>query len=151
MTESAIIFERSLPEGFGFYNLGEVRELPLDGPAAPEPGGEAAERDAFVFRLSGELSGFVAVAFDCGLDPSACSEIGNIIAGKFASNLRSRHGIEVMISPPIKTSSRQAEAAAAILKHDSITRKKYCHFHNGTIIRMDALVAATPARSSRDA
>lgn len=99
--------EEALPEGFSFYDLGEVKLLD----SAPELFSNLEKTDhrqsAYRYFFNGDVQGALILFFDEALDPSPFAEMGNIIAGRCAGHLEKHHEFEVMISPPELMTSAQ--------------------------------------------
>lgn len=90
------VMNGAMPETFDFYHLGKVEARPAEAEDFLD-----LEDSVFMgFRFQGDLNGILIAVFDRGLDLSTYTELGNIIASRFATRLSDASSIDVMISPP---------------------------------------------------
>jgi chemotaxis protein CheY-P-specific phosphatase CheC len=66
------------------------------------------------------------------------SEAGNIIASKLATILSEKHGVDVVISPPVRLERAQLNLLASATQE--IAEKTYVHSHAGKEVLLDALL-----------
>lgn len=127
--------ESALPSGFDFYDYGSVY---AEAKNIPQAGPESAEgKIGVAFSTQGDQRAVLVVMFDEGLDASMYTEIGNVIASRFADGL-ARVGSDVFLSPP------QALGAAEIHRRLSGAQpslaRQYYHSHSGTIVPIEVFV-----------
>jgi hypothetical protein len=132
-------------QGFDFYHLGQV--LPEAPGGAPE---DLADLRAMAFTLQGESRGVFAVAFDRALDASTYTELGNVLASRFADGLSRARGHAVLISPPRELEGSRLAALAA-LSRGPVIRRAYLHVHNGVAVRVEALILPVPSEGTANA
>ena len=108
-----------LPQEFQFYSLGQVRLLKqLSNDDCLDPCIRIA------YRISGEQGLMLTIFVSPNLDLSLCSEIGNVIAAKVASNLQRRTLSEWMISPPTLLTSTLVKEL--IVRPTYLALNEYC-------------------------
>ncbi|MCM2324398.1 MAG: hypothetical protein NDJ90_14160 [Oligoflexia bacterium] len=133
------MLREALPEGFDFYSLGTLVVAPeptgtLDDPA------ELAELAFVAFRYSGDEQGLILTAFDRGLDSSMYTEMGNVLASRFADRLsRLSDGVGVGISPPL---ALEAEPARRLLQAAAQrrTERLFHHVHGNIAVPVRMIV-----------
>jgi chemotaxis protein CheY-P-specific phosphatase CheC len=146
-TPSLELLTHSLPENFSFYHLGEITlrdraqmqgELPT---ALPND-----DRAALAYTLRGDLQAAVVLMLEPDLDLSMYSEAGNIIASRLATQLAEKHGIDVVLSAPVRLERAQLELLATAMPE--FTEKTYVHSHAGKEILLDALLFMNSPKQS---
>lgn len=110
---TADLFSKALPESFQFYHLGEVRpstgENHQPSPVFDWKNSTALEGyTAIGFKVLDEANLWFVVLFEKTLDTDVYSELGNILASRFATRLQRLRdgGDSLTISPPQKLSMR---------------------------------------------
>ncbi|MCM2278404.1 MAG: chemotaxis protein CheC [Oligoflexia bacterium] len=147
--------QEALPEGFAFYSLGNLEVAPAG--VRPEAGPELAELSEealgelalVAFRYSGDARGVVITAFDRGLDLSIYTELGNILASRFADRLAAlEDGVGISISPPIEL---PPERFAKMLKGTSQRRVERIYHHIAGQSRIPVRMVVLPDISRKGA
>ncbi len=136
-TPSLDLLTHSLPENFSFYHLGEIalsdskktRSALLD---------ESDNRAALAYTLRGDIQAAIVFLIEPGLDLSMYSEAGNIIASRLATQLAEKHGIDVVLSSPVRL--ERAQLALLVSATREITNKTYVHSHAGKEVLLEALL-----------
>jgi hypothetical protein len=122
----------ALPREFDFYHLGQVsiheEIIPTD----------FSEMKAVGFSFQGDLRGLMVLLFDEGLDASAYTEMGNVLAARIATQLSKERGLEIMISPPSAMPRERLEQL--IDAGHVIIQRTYMHRHSGLAIPIQALL-----------
>jgi len=143
-TPSLELLTHSLPENFSFYHLGEIALRDRSSLPATLP---TDDRAAMAYTLRGDIQAAVVLMLEPGLDLSMYSEAGNIIASRLATQLAEKHGIDVVLSAPVRLERAQLELLAKTMPE--FTEKTYVHSHAGKEVLLDALLFMTsPGRSS---
>jgi chemotaxis protein CheY-P-specific phosphatase CheC len=135
--------QSAFPENFEFYNQGMVKE---DAPSR--------DRDAWVIEpdsvaaaitLQGDVRGVFLLIFGSSLDFSTYSEMANVLAGKFVTELSEKNGQDVLISPPRRLSFE--ELCSLIVSDDSLVRTSYSHLLSAQDrpVSMQAVVVQVPS------
>lgn len=124
----------ALPEGFDFYHLGKVEAQT----AEPEDFPAFEDTICMGYGFQGDVNGILIAIFDRGLDVSAYTEMGNVMASQFATRLSQKSGLDVMITPPRQlqdnTLGHLSRSASSTLA------RTYHHLHEGKIIPVQVLV-----------
>ncbi len=132
--------EGALPPRFDFYHLGAVE---LQAPASPPPTAVSgtAER-AVAFSLAGDARGLLVLLFPEELDGSIYAELGNVIAGRVVTELASREGLDLALSPPRQVGR---QGLARLLASGPAPRERvYLHrTSGGRSVRVRTLLVTT--------
>jgi len=134
----------ALPDSFKFYHLGEVRAE--DSEESPNAFYDDIHESTLIsYRFEGDVKGLILVAIEKELDISIYSEMGNIIASRFANSL-SRLGQDVMICSPTILDSKKV---SQLLKFSTDNHlKTYSHLTGGASIKIRVLTMVGESRES---
>ena len=122
----------ALPNHLEFYHLGKVELQEFEH--------TWQETTAVAFRLYGERMALVILLFDKDLDESVYSEFGNLLVSRIATELSSKNGLEVTISPPMKFNPSRLQK---LIQRVTAIRKTYVHFHNNSAIPIETWILPT--------
>ncbi len=126
----------AFPHQFDFYHLGKVEQY-------SNANVSSDDCIAVAFKLYGDMSALVILAFSIELDISTYSELVNILVSKIANQLGSRSGIGVMVTPPKILEHTQFKR---LLNHNGpIFRRTYAHFNQKSVIPLETWVLPTSA------
>lgn len=127
----------ALPEGFDFYHLGRI-ELDQSTPVATFA--VSSDQLAVAYRLQGDVRGALILIFGREHDASVYSEAGNVIASRLATELSSRRGFDVAISPPQRLTSRQLQP---LLQSGGAIARTYVHRHGSSAVKLTAVLLSS--------
>lgn len=127
----------ALPRSFDFYHLGRI-ELHDDEATASN------DRIAVAYSIEGEARAVLVLILEDGLDVSTYSEAGNIIASRLATQLATRHGLELTISPPRVLNHSQLTHLLNINKGGEKTARTYVHRQGSRAIELQAVLLPAP-------
>ncbi len=142
-------FNQHFPDSFDFYHLGLVEkqlpqaEEPLDQAPTPE------SRIGFAFEVKGESRAWIVVLFDSKMDPSVCSEMGNVLASRFADRMSASEGGRVWISPPRSLAGARLTAMLEELTKRG-TKTTYLHQIPEGWAEVEAWVLTAPWEGAAD-
>ncbi len=137
--ELALQLSEALPESFDFYHIGRVD---LATQADPTDLAFHALPIALAYTFAGDARGAVITLFDGELEESACEELGNIIACRWAS--RQEQGVDLEVAPPRRIEraiiEKMIHASSVAARGDYVLR-----FKDGRISRVCTLILAGAA------
>ena len=133
-----------LPTQFPFYHLGRVERSNSTPPLTLT---EIESLRAVVFEVFGEQKVWLALLFEPGLDPSMYSELGNILAARFADSLSRKEGESVLISPPKSVESKTL--IRMIHSGNHFERAQYIHQAPNGAIEIEALIFTSDVETLR--
>jgi hypothetical protein len=136
-TPSLNLLTQSLPENFSFYHLGQIalRDSSRPSQVLFDPNDDRA---ALAYHFRGDIQATVVFLLEPGLDVSMYSEAGNIIASKLATVLADKHGVDVVISSPVRLERAQLNLLASAT--NEIAEKTYVHSHAGKDVLLETLL-----------
>ena len=142
-------FNQHFPDSFDFYHLGlvEKRHSPSDGRLDQALGPES--RIGFAYEVKGESRTWIVVLFDPEMDPSVCSEMGNVLASRFADRMSASEGGRVWISPPRSLSGPRLTAVMKDLLRRG-TKTTYLHQAPKGWAEVEAWVLTAPWEGAAD-
>lgn len=138
----------ALPESFPFYHMGNVevsRQSQVSIEISPE------DHVVLGFRLLGDMRGILFVIFDRGLDLSMYTEMGNILASRFATRLSEKEDVDVMISAPAEINEEEFHRSITVSQATRLIHRTYVHDHNQISIPVQMLVLPMPSEGAGNA
>ena len=137
---------QAMPGDFDFYNLGKVTPSPLESVESIEDFAENCVGVAFSIYPMKDAEGSTAAlrtlmlaVFEDGLDPDVYSEVGNIIASRFAGGLSRMLSEDIMITPPLLLKPAAVQRLTR-LKRQTLSHRRYFHSFDSKLIPIDVLV-----------
>jgi len=129
----------ALPYELNFYHLGKVEQYFF--PFAFQ------EVNGVVFRIYGDLNAIMVILFDSNLDCSTYTELGNLLAGRWVTQIQKERKLDLMISPPqmIQPNFLEKLKNRFMLSEQPIIQKTYAHMFKNFIIPIETLIFLSPA------
>ncbi len=133
------------PGGFDFYDLGRVVPGQEPGDSVEDMQDDRMGVAFSVYPMDEKEPGaeglrtLLLAVFEEGLELEIYTEIGNVIASRFAGGLSKLLSEEVMITPPL-TLKPAAVQRLIQMKRQTITRKRYIHSFQNKVIPIDIMV-----------
>ena len=140
---------RHFPESFEFYHLG-----PVEKQAHPEfkenfQSLDLVNRVGFAYEVVGETHAWIIVLFDSDLDASVYSEMGNVIASRFADGMSQLDGKRVSISAPRELRPTLLASLGQVLA-SGLDKATYLHQSTQGWIEVDAWVLTSLSEEAAD-
>jgi predicted phosphatase len=129
--------ERSLPEQFPFYHLGEISAESSPSPIRISKL-ELAGRAAVGVSLLGDVRALLLVLVEEGLDLSLYSEVANILASQLSNRLAISEGMDVVISAPSPVSAERLQTLLRPEREAAVRR--YLHRDGQSTIQVEAVL-----------
>jgi hypothetical protein len=151
----ALEWARFLPDKFEFYHLGEVqassdpisREVRIAESFTDCIGAAFLIRD----RATSDTLAWLVLVFDQGLDAATYTELGNVIASRFAGNLaRDLQLIEgALPSPPRTLNAPQLSRLFSMNSSREQEARVYHPARQGTLVPVRAYVLSSPTEGAK--
>jgi hypothetical protein len=134
---------QSLPQSFDFYGMGKVEAQETEVSTEAEPGeGKVGVAFSVFPMLDAEDPKFrtlLLTVFDDGMETEMYSEIGNIIASRFATGVSKALSEDITITPPLLLKTPAVQRLTR-MKKQTLTVKRYVHAHEQKLIPIEVYV-----------